>query len=99
MGKRVAVIGAGGGGRVRRVAVMGAGSWGTTVATMVCRNAPTILWARRKDLADEITTDHQSRAYLPGFQLPLMLEATSSLEEAVTGADVLVMGVPSHGFR
>jgi glycerol-3-phosphate dehydrogenase (NAD(P)+) len=84
---------------VKRVAVIGAGSWGTTVATMVCRNASTILWARRKDLADEIASDHQSRAYLPGFQLPLQLEATSSLEEAVSGADVLVMGVPSHGFR
>ena len=34
-----------------RVAVIGAGSWGTTVAALVCRNAPTILWARRPELA------------------------------------------------
>src|SRR5438874_7534419 len=84
---------------VDRVAVIGAGSWGTTVAAMVSRRTPTVLWARRKELAEEIATDHQSRGYLPGFQLSLKLEATSSLEEAVTGADLIVMGVPSHGFR
>ncbi|HEX6569928.1 MAG TPA: NAD(P)H-dependent glycerol-3-phosphate dehydrogenase, partial [Acidimicrobiales bacterium] len=30
---------------------------------------------------------------------PEQLEATASLDEAVSGADVLVMGVPSHGMR
>jgi glycerol-3-phosphate dehydrogenase (NAD(P)+) len=82
-----------------RVAVIGAGSWGTTVAVLACRNAPTVLWARRSDLADEIARDHRNSAYLDGFDLPDELAATSSLEEAVSGADVLVMGVPSHGMR
>src|SRR4051812_16290549 len=84
---------------VSRVAVVGAGSWGTTVAAMGCRNASTVLWGRRPELAAEVATDHQSRRYLPGCHLPVQLEATSSLEEAVTGADLIVMGVPSHGFR
>jgi len=82
-----------------RVAVIGAGSWGTTVAVLACRNAPTVLWARRSDLADEIARDHRNSVYLDGFDLPDELAATSSLEEAVSGADVLVMGVPSHGMR
>ena len=81
-----------------RVAVIGAGSWGTAVATMVSRNASTILWARRQELADEIAADHVS-PYLPDVLLPKEMEATASLEEACSGADVVVMGVPSHGFR
>src|SRR4051794_444265 len=81
-----------------RVAVIGAGSWGTAVAAMVCRNTPTILWARRQELADEIAADHVS-PYLPDVLLPKDLEATSSLDEACSGAEVVVMGVPSHGFR
>src|SRR5438477_12211402 len=81
-----------------RVAVIGAGSWGTTVAALVCRNAPTILWARRPELAHEIAGDHQS-SYLPDVVLPKQLEATASVAEACSGADVIVMGVPSHGFR
>jgi glycerol-3-phosphate dehydrogenase (NAD(P)+) len=82
-----------------RVAVIGAGSWGTTVASLACRNAPTVLWARRKELADEITRDHRNSDYLADFELPEALVATASLEEAGASADVLIMGVPSHGMR
>jgi glycerol-3-phosphate dehydrogenase (NAD(P)+) len=82
-----------------RVAVIGAGSWGTTVAALASRNAPTVLWARRPALADEIAGEHRNKEYLAGFDLPEELAATASLEEAAGGADVLVMGVPSHGMR
>lgn len=82
-----------------RVAVVGAGSWGTTVAALAAANNPTVLWARRKEVADEVTTESTNTTYLPGVALPPALRATSSLEEAVTGADVVVMAVPSHGFR
>ena len=82
-----------------RIAVVGAGSWGTTVATLAARNCPTILWARRGEVADEVRSAHTNGTYLPGFALPPALEATASLEEAVQGADVLVMAVTSQGFR
>jgi len=82
-----------------RVAVLGAGSWGTTVAALASRNAPTCLWARRAELAEEIARAHTNERYLPGHPLPADLRATSSIEEAVTGADVVVLGVPSHGLR
>src|SRR5437899_10535945 len=84
---------------VSKVAVVGAGSWGTTVATLAARNCPTVLWARRADLAEEVNGQHTNRQYLLGYALPKQLVATASLEEAVTGAEVVVMGVPSHGFR
>ena len=41
-----------------RVGVLGAGSWGTTVATLASHNAPTTLWSRREDLAQEINEQH-----------------------------------------
>jgi len=82
-----------------RVAVVGAGSWGTTVACIASRNCPTTLWARRPELADEITVEHTNTRYLPDFTLPAVLRGSSSLEETVSAADVVVMAVPSHGFR
>jgi glycerol-3-phosphate dehydrogenase (NAD(P)+) len=82
-----------------RIAVIGAGSWGTAVAALASHNRPTTLWARRKELADEINTAHTNRSYLADRVLPENLTATASLEEAVHGADLVVMGVPSHGFR
>ncbi len=82
-----------------KVAVIGAGSWGTTVAAIASRSAPTVLWARRADLGDAIDRRHENPDYLPGIALPESLRATSSLEEAVVGAALIVMAVPSHGFR
>jgi len=82
-----------------RIGVVGAGSWGTTVAVLAARNAPTILWARRADIADEINREHTNGRYLPGNRLPRDLGATADIEEAVRDADVVVMGVPSHGLR
>lgn len=82
-----------------RVAVVGGGSWGTTVAALACCNTPTVLWCRRPDLADAINRTHCNQDYLPGFELPAELTATADFEEAVGTADVVVMGVPSHGMR
>jgi glycerol-3-phosphate dehydrogenase (NAD(P)+) len=83
-----------------RVAVIGAGSWGTTVAALATHNADeVVLWARRPELAEAITTRHENPDYLAGRPLPPELRATSDLDEALSGAEVVVLGVPSHGFR
>ena len=82
-----------------RVAVVGAGSWGTTVAHLAAHNSPTVLWARRADLAEQIDQEHRNAAYLADYQLHADLRSTSDIEEAVRDADVIVMGVPTHGFR
>jgi glycerol-3-phosphate dehydrogenase (NAD(P)+) len=85
--------------RLERVAVVGAGSWGTTVASLTSPNRPTVLWARDPALAEEIDSSHTNERYLPGAELAPELNATASLQDAVSTADVLVMAVPSHGFR
>lgn len=82
-----------------RVAVIGAGSWGTTVAALAAGKTETVLWARRPELAERIRNEHLNPDYLPDTPLPPHLAATSDLEEAVSGSDVLIMAVPSHGFR
>jgi glycerol-3-phosphate dehydrogenase (NAD(P)+) len=82
-----------------RVSVVGAGSWGTTVAALAAVNTPTVLWARRPELAKAINAEHRNDDYLGGFVLPDVLDATADMEEATGSADVIVMGVPSHGFR
>src|SRR5581483_2926090 len=82
-----------------RVTVLGAGSWGTTVAALSAGRNPTTLWARNPDVAAAVNEKHENPSYLAGFPLPESLRATSDLEEAVARAEVLVVGVPSHGFR
>src|ERR1700745_3867751 len=81
------------------VAVRGGGSWGRTVASIVARSAPTVLWARSPEIAGEVDRQGRNTRYLGDIPLTDGLRATDSLEQAVQDADVLVMGVPSHGFR
>jgi glycerol-3-phosphate dehydrogenase (NAD(P)+) len=81
------------------VAVIGAGSWGTTVAALVCEHAPTVLWCRNAELAEAIARTHENATYLPGITLPRSIAASSDLADVCAGADILVMAVPSHGFR
>jgi glycerol-3-phosphate dehydrogenase (NAD(P)+) len=81
------------------VAVLGGGSWGTTVASLAASNTQTTLWARDAATAREISEQHRNSRYLGELPLTESLRATADLAEALTGADVLVMAVPSQSFR
>ncbi len=82
-----------------RVGLIGGGSWGTTVASLTARNAPTKIWARNAKTVEEINKHHRNEKYLPGATLTESLRATHSLKEAVQDADVVVMGIPAQHFR
>lgn len=82
------------------VAVLGAGSWGTALAKLLAENGHAVrLWARRPEQAETIERERTNAAYLPGFELPLNLRATSDLREALTGASMVLSVVPTHGLR
>lgn len=81
------------------VAVVGAGSWGTTIASLLAARGETLLWARSAEVADDINRDHRNRRYLGDIRLPDAVRATTSLTEAVGDAPVILVAVPSHGFR
>ena len=86
-------------GGVTRAAVLGAGSWGTTVAALLAPVVPTVLWSRRPDVAADVAAGRGNRRYLEGYSLPRSLDATDDLAAAVDGADLVVVGVPTEGFR
>jgi glycerol-3-phosphate dehydrogenase (NAD(P)+) len=83
-----------------RVAVLGAGSWGTTFAKILTDGgADVMLWARRPELAREISEGRRNSDYLPGVNLPLGLRATSRLDLALVGAEQVFVSVPSQSLR
>ena len=62
-------------------------------------NTPTLLWARDSAVVDEINTSKKNTRYLGDLQLHSKLTATADLGEAVSSADLLIMGVPSKAMR
>lgn len=85
---------------MRSVAVIGAGSWGTALAAHLAQAGHHVhLWGRNAELVRELQLRHANATYLPDIVLPASLQATTSLEEAVRGAQLIVWAVPSHGTR
>jgi glycerol-3-phosphate dehydrogenase (NAD(P)+) len=83
-----------------RVAVMGSGSWGTAFALVVSdADNHVTLWARRPELADKINTEHRNPDYFADLQLPASLKAASDPQEAMAGADFVVLAVPAQSLR
>src|SRR6202167_1239343 len=86
--------------REPNVVVLGGGSWGTTVASICARRGPTLQWVRSEETAKDINENHHNTKYLANdIELSESLRATTDFAEAAHAADVVVMGVPSHGFR
>ncbi len=79
--------------------VIGAGSWGTAVASLAAPYVPTTIWSRREEVVKGINKKHRNKRYLKGFDLAPELVATVDIHEAVADTDVVIMGVPSHGYR
>ena len=85
---------------MKRAAVLGAGSWGTTFAKVLAdAGCDVALHARRPELVQAITEDGENRDYLPGIRLPSAVRATGDAAEALDGADVVVLAVPSQSLR
>jgi glycerol-3-phosphate dehydrogenase (NAD(P)+) len=86
-----------------KIAVIGAGSWGTVIAALLEANRTSagevVLWARGPAHAASMQRARRNERYSSEVELPAGLAVTSSLEEAVTGAGVAIMVVPSRWAR
>ncbi|MCC4249307.1 MULTISPECIES: NAD(P)H-dependent glycerol-3-phosphate dehydrogenase [Microbacterium] len=83
-----------------KVAVVGAGSWGTTFGKILADGgASVVMWARRPELAAEITESKRNSRYLSGINLPRTMTATTSLAEALDGAEQVYLSIPSQALR
>jgi glycerol-3-phosphate dehydrogenase (NAD(P)+) len=85
---------------VSRSAVFGAGSWGTAFSMILAdAGGDVALWSRRRDLADTINASRENPDYLPGVEMPPRVNATTDVDEAVDGAEIVVLAVPAQTLR
>lgn len=82
-----------------RVAVLGAGAWGTALAIRLASHAPVVLWTRSDEHARNMAQARANQRYLPGHAFPAGLTASADLAGVIAAADLLIVAVPSNGFR
>src|SRR5688572_3863105 len=82
------------------VAVVGSGGFGTCLAYLLARNGLEVrLWCRQPEYAQTLQNTRENTKYLPGVKLPLNVWITSSQQDAVQDAEVVVAAVPSQAMR
>lgn len=82
------------------VAVVGSGGFGTCLSALLAGNGLEVRqWCRRPEYAQTLANRRENVKYLPGVKLPTNVWVTSSLQDAVQGAEVVVVAVPSQAVR
>ncbi|NLX19204.1 MAG: NAD(P)-dependent glycerol-3-phosphate dehydrogenase [Desulfobulbus sp.] len=85
---------------MNKIAVVGAGSWGTALALLLARKGCQVtLWDFNAEHVAQLAKDRENKRHQPGHRFPDTLQMEASLAECVSGAECVVMVVPSHGYR
>lgn len=83
-----------------RVAVIGAGSWGTALAMVLADNGHEVrLWGHKPNQIEEINALHTNKKYLPEVVLQDSITGYTSLKEALSGIEIMVLAVPTKAVR
>ena len=82
------------------MAAIGAGSWGTALAIQLARTGvETRLWGRDADAISQMREERENTQYLPDCPYPEPLHPEPDLQAAISGADDVLVSVPSHALR
>lgn len=85
---------------MKSVCVIGAGSWGTALAVVLAKNGhKTELISNVPEQVEYINNNGENKEFLPGVIIPKNLQVHLNLAEAVSRAEFIVLGVPSHALR
>lgn len=84
-----------------KIAVIGSGSWATALAKLLLGNNDRINWyVRRQERIDDFIRYHRNTVYLSDVTFDTArIDFYSDINEAVAGADTLVVAVPSPYFK
>lgn len=82
------------------ITVLGAGAWGTALAKLLRESGNEVtLWGHDLSHLADVRASGRNERYLPGVALPGGLRYVDELADAVQGAGVIVVAVPSRAFR
>ncbi|MBP3825803.1 MAG: NAD(P)-dependent glycerol-3-phosphate dehydrogenase [Butyrivibrio sp.] len=84
----------------KQIGVIGAGSFGIALAFLLSNNGHDVtVWSRSQASVDKLIAYHGNEEKLPGVILNDSVKFTSSMQQAVSGKDMVVLVVPSAHMR
>ena len=82
-----------------KMAIIGDGGWGTANALLLAGYGhETTVWGVSAEYIDEVRRTHLNARFLPGVAIPESIRWTADEREAVAGADVVVLAMPSKYY-
>ena len=85
---------------MKKVGVIGAGSWGTALAiTLSGKGHQVKIWDVNPEHLQELETNRENVRYLPDIKFNDNLQIAKSVEDAITGADMVLFSAPAQFFR
>lgn len=84
----------------RKITILGDGAWGTALALILNGNGHSVtVWSHFPENVAVITQHGENIMFLPGIRLPAEIKWTSSREQAIQNAEIMVIAIPSKYFR
>lgn len=86
--------------RPSSIAIIGTTTWGTTLGILLGRQGLQVkLWARSAEESRLLNERRENPSRLPGYRFPPSLSVFESPEEALDGADMVILAVPAQRLR
>ena len=86
--------------KIKNICVVGDGGWGTTLAVLLAKkDYSVVVWGAFPEYVETLKSARENVKFLPGVRIPDGVKFTASLADALKGAELVVLAVPSQFMR
>ena len=81
---------------MEHITILGSGGFGLSLALSAYRSGHAVkVWSKFPEELEAIRRDGEHKQKLPGVPIPSEITLTADLEAAISGADLVIFGIPS----
>lgn len=85
---------------MENITIVGAGSWGLAIGLLLNGEGHNVtFWCYSEQEKEEILQHRENKRCLPGIKIPLEINFTTCMKEALAESNIVVLAVPSKGVR